>query len=86
MRDLRALAESLDAITKGEVAHSADILMQEFKSKESRLMGSQDGVTKRLSLLPDADLGLSSFQEQQAAARTELLHTKLAEARRKLKE
>ena len=82
-RELRTIAQALDALSAGQLPALADILMQRFKALEMSIVDAGWGLAKRVELLPDAPAGLTSLSERRAAARSELLHLRLAEARTK---
>jgi hypothetical protein len=82
-RELRTLAEALDALGRGDLPSLADLLMQRFKALEVSVQDGSWATAQRLELLPAKDVGLASAEEQRAAARAELLHLKLDEAKKK---
>jgi hypothetical protein len=82
-RELRTLAEALDALAQGNLPHLGDLLMQRFKSVESRTTSSSSGISRQLELLPLTGVGLCSVGEQRAAARADLLRLKLEDAKKK---
>ena len=61
----------------------ADLLMQRFKALEVSVQDGSGASAQRLELLPAKDVGLASAEEQRAAARAELLHLRLDEAKKK---
>ena len=56
--------------------------MQRFKALEQKVMDGDWGTAGRLELLPERQVGLTPLSEQSAAARSQLLHLKLMEAKR----
>jgi hypothetical protein len=60
--------------------------MQRFKAVEVASTESSWSLAQRLELLPPHAVGLAGVSEQRMAAKAELLHMKLAEARRKMKD
>jgi hypothetical protein len=82
-RELRTLAEALEALSRGDLPSLADLLMQRFKALEVSVQDGSWATAQRLELLPAKDVGLASAEEQRAAARSELLHLKLEEAKKK---
>ncbi len=77
-RELRTLAESLDAILAGKVVKAADLLCQRFLARElSAQMGGSWTAAKHLELIPkDAASGVSD-QVKRHAAKAELADLKL---------
>ena len=52
-RELRTLAEGIDALVRGRAATTADILVQRFKSIELRMQSGTAQVAKHLELIPE---------------------------------
>ena len=82
-RELQTLAMCLDSLGKGDLAQTADMLMQRMKAVE---LASREGWTlaTQLELLPRTASGLTSLSEHRKAARAQLLQHKLEEAKLKL--
>ena len=80
-RELRTLAESLDALLGGNLGRAADLLMQRFKAVE--LACTDEGgwaAASHLELIPDAKASSSSFREREHAARSLIKEDKLRRA------
>ena len=79
-RELRTLAEIIDALVQGDLNRVGDLAMQRFKAVEQ---ASQDGrweVARHLEVIPPQDLGSSTMAEREAATRAEARRLKLANA------
>ncbi len=83
-REMRTLAEALDALSQGKLPELADLLMQRFKALEVSVTDGNWHVAKQLEVLPSMDLGLTSLAERTDAAKQELVALKLREAGKKL--
>ena len=55
-RELRTLAEALDAFLRGRMAHAGDILMQRFRACEMSLMESSWEAAQQLELIPPSQV------------------------------
>ena len=82
-RELRHVAECLDAIGAGNLTMVADMLMQRFKALEQSVTDKNWNMARHLEVLPLQDVGLTTQGEQLAASRAELLRAKLEQARAK---
>ena len=82
-RELRTLAEALDALGHGNLSEVADLLMQRFKSREHAALTGQEDLAKHLELIPAAEGGLISAGERSMAAAAQLQEAKIIEASRK---
>ena len=76
-REMRTLAEALDALKAGQLPEVADLLIQRFKSLEVGASSGAWDVAQRLELIPEMDLGLASAQEVRAAQRASVFHDKI---------
>ena len=79
-REMRTIAESIDALMEGDVFRAGDLLIQRFKALETSVI---DGTWVRAlhhELIPEEGVGLASAEERQAISRLELQRRKLAEA------
>ena len=85
-RELRTLAEAIDALGYGQLPQLGDLLMQRFKAVQTSVTDGGWHLAKRLELIPEEGDSVVSFEEKRLAARDELLHLKLDEARTKAKE
>ena len=79
-RELRTLAECLDALLAGNLPRVGDILIQRFKALETSVADGGWTIARHLELLPQAEVGLSTDRERAIATRAELDRVKLAEA------
>ena len=84
-REMRKIAEALDELRAGQLPRAADLLMQRFKALEASVQDGSWGMAQNLELIPRSQIGLTSLEEQREAAKQELLHLKLVEARKKHK-
>ena len=82
-RELRTLAEALDALAAGSLPAVGDLLMQRFKALEQKVIDGDWGTASRLELLPERQVGLTPLSEQTSASRAQLLHLKLLEAKKR---
>ena len=82
-RELRTLAEALDALGVGDLPRTGDILMQRFKSIETSITDQTWEVAAQQEVIPPAGLGLTTTSERHAASRAALLHKKLEDVKRK---
>jgi len=80
-RELRTLAEALDALLAGNVAQAADFLMQRFKAVELAATDTAGwAAASHLEIIPDTRASASSISEREHAARALLRADKLARA------
>ena len=70
-RELRTLAETLDALVKGRADSAADILVQRFKSIELRLSSGSSRMSDHLELVNDGRVGAVGQAELEQLARME---------------
>ena len=83
-RELRTLAEALDALAAGNLPAVGDLLTQRFKAVECKIQDGGDwGTASHLELISDRPVGLTTLAEQTVAARQQLLRLKLDEAKKK---
>ena len=82
-RELQTLARALDHLGAGRLPEVADLLMQRFKAVEQYLHDGNWNIASQMEIVPDTADTLASAKEQHAAARAELLRSKLDEARRR---
>jgi hypothetical protein len=75
-RELRTLAEALDSLLSGDLAHAGDILMQRFKAIETAEREGNWNVASRLELIPEATASAVSHAEREAAMSLELRERK----------
>ena len=84
-RELRTVAEAIDALGAGQLPELGDLLMQRFKALQTSVADGGWHLAKRMELIPDEADTVASFEERRLAARDELLHLKLDEARDKVR-
>ena len=82
-RELQTLARALDHLGAGRLPEVADLLMQRFKAVEQYLHDGNWNIASQMEIVPDTADTLASAKEQHAAARAELLRSKLDTARRR---
>ena len=80
-REMRTLAEALDALQAGKLPEVADLLVQRFKALETSIQDGNWNLAKRLEVIPDSTSGLTSMEERRAAARDELQSLQLLQAK-----
>ena len=51
-QELRTIAETVDAMLRGDVVHAADILMARFSAVETAATSKQWGIAKHLEIIP----------------------------------
>ena len=83
-RELRTLALALDHLMTGNVASTADVLVQRWKAVESAIQEGNWHLARQLELLPFQDVGLSNDAERTVAARSELERVRLEEASKRV--
>ena len=85
VRELRTIAEALDALQEGQLAEFADLLMQRFKSIEHRVLSGSGALEDHLELIPPKFEGLVGRSEQMMAMGQQYKLLKVKEATNKLK-
>ena len=83
-REMRTLAEALDALKGGRLPQLADLLMQRFKSLEVAALDGNWAVASKLELVPEAPLGLASPEERLAAQAAQRQAIKLKDGTRRM--
>ena len=78
-RELRTLAEIIDAMVTGRLAHALDLAVQRYKAIETSCTDSTWAVAKHLELIPPHDISATSFAEREQASKLELREKKLRE-------
>ena len=78
-RELRNLAECLDALLRGDLPHLGDVLMQRLKSVETKVKDKSWHLANHLELIPPSTASLVSPEERHAAGCAELRAKKLAD-------
>jgi hypothetical protein len=69
-RELRTLAEAMDALVTGEVATAGDLLMSRFRAVETGLNAGRD-VAQHMEMIPAKAVSSASLTAQRAAPRKE---------------
>ena len=80
-RELRTIAESIDALNEGRLAAVGDILMQRFKALEVSVKDGNWQLAQQLELVASTDVGLAGTTELKDAAASSIQQGKLAELR-----
>ena len=80
-RELRTLAEALDAIGTGDLPRLADLLTQRFKAIETYVQDGTWQIAKHQELIPAIEGGLSTVKERREAAKQETRELRLVESR-----
>jgi len=78
-REMRTLAEIMDAILLGDLPHAADLCVQRFKSCEARAQGASSALAAQYELIPTRAFGLAGSAEQMYVGQLELQRAKLSE-------
>lgn len=81
-RELATIGACLDSLSKGDLPHLGDLLMQRFKKLEVEALEGHDKAGETLELLPGRPIGLAGQQELEAAQAEEIRVAKLGQARR----
>jgi len=76
-RELRTLAEAMDALLQGDLARCGDLLIQRFKAMESAMADSDWSLAKHLELIPESEVAVTSYGEREHASKLELRERKL---------
>ena len=79
VREMRMIGECLDALTRGELPHLGDMLMQRLKAIEQATKDGHWKVAEHLELVDSTDIGLASSAEVSAAVATYSEGAKLKE-------
>ena len=80
-REMRTLAEALDALGSGDLPRTADLLVQRFKSVEESVKRGNWDEAGFLELISREHVGLTSQNERLAAQRGRLMEQRLVKAR-----
>ena len=78
-REMRAIAETVDALVEGDVLRARDLLIQRFKALETSVIDGTWSRARHHELIPEEGVGLASAAERQAISRLELQRRKLTE-------
>ena len=76
-RELQTIAQSLDALLRGEILLAGDTLMQRFKSVELAAQSQSWSVAQHLELVPTLTVSATGGKEMKAATREELTARRL---------
>ena len=77
-RELRTLAEALDALLTGDITRAADIVMMRFKAVELATTSQDWSSAKFLELIPQTQVSSFTDMEKEAIAKQKLRDAKLA--------
>ena len=80
-REMRTLAEALDALGSGDLPRTADLLVQRFKSVEESVKRGNWDEAGFLELISREHVGLTSQNERLAAQRGRLMEQRLVKAK-----
>jgi len=78
-REMRTLAEALDAMITGDSARAGDLLIQRFKALETSVMDGNWTMARHHELIPEEGVGLASDAERGLAVRLELQRKRLTD-------
>ena len=78
-REMRTIAEAVDALVEGDVLRAGDLLIQRFKALETSVIDGTWLRARHHELVPEEGVGLASAAERQAISRLELQRRKLTE-------
>ena len=73
-REMRTIAESIDALMEGNVLRAGDLLIQRFKALETSVIDGTWSRARHHELIPEEGVGLASAGERQAISLLELQH------------
>ena len=77
MRELRTLAEAIDALVAGNLPRVGGLLIQRFKAVEVAVADGSWTQARHLELIPSQDVSLVSSAERSMASRIEIQKRKL---------
>ena len=78
-REMRTIAESIDALMDGNVLRAGDLLIQRSKALETSVIDSTWSRAQHHELIPEEGVGLASAAERQAISLLELQRRRLTE-------
>ena len=76
-RELRTIAECIDALLAGDLPHLGDLLMQRMKAVQTAVVEGNWNLAQHLELTPTSGSNVVSPAELRAAQRTQLDHLRL---------
>jgi len=76
-RELQTIAQSLDALLRGEILLAGDTLMQRFKSVELAAQSQSWSVAQHLELVPTLAVSATGGKEMKAATKEEMTARRL---------
>ena len=79
-RELRTLAELLDALLAGDLAKVGDLAMQRFQAIEMAVHQGTWAQARHVEVIPTGEASLANTWVKDRAAKEELRHVKLKEA------
>ena len=74
-RELRTIAECIDALLAGDLPHLGDLLMQRLKAVQTAVVEGNWNLAQHLELIPTTGSNAVTQAELRAAQRTHLDHT-----------
>jgi hypothetical protein len=81
-RELATVGACLDSLSKGDLPHLGDLLMQRFKKLEVEALEGHEKAGETLELLPGRPIGLAGQQELESAQAEEIRVAKVSQVRR----
>jgi hypothetical protein len=81
-RELATIGACLDSLSKGDLPHLGDLLMQRFKKLEMEALEGHETAGEALELLPGRPVGLAGQQELESAQAEEMRLARLGQVRR----
>ena len=82
-REMRTVAEALDAILADDHLRAGDLLIQRFKALETSVVEGNWSMARHHEIIPEEGVGLATTAEKQLMTLLELQRRKLAEPRGK---
>ena len=76
-REMRTLAETIDALMEGDALRAGDLLIQRFKALETSVVDGTWSRARHHELIPEEGVALASAAERQAISRLELQRTEV---------
>ena len=76
-RELRTLAEGVDAVLSGDLCAAAEVLIQRFKAVETRCTKGSWELAQHMELIPPNEVSCVGGKELEMAMQTELMEQKL---------
>ena len=80
-REMRTIAEALDALIAGNGTRTGDLLIQRFKALEASVVEGSWATARHHELIPEDGVGIASIAEKTLTTRLEAERRKLQEGR-----